>query len=38
MEQAIKVIVGCVTAGIIAAYMLSALFAPFGIVYLVFFN
>ncbi len=38
MEQFIKVIVGCITFGIIVAYMLSALFAPFGIVYLVFFN
>jgi hypothetical protein len=38
MEQVIKATLGLTIVCTVAAYFLAALFAPFGIVYLVFFN
>ena len=38
MEEVIKATLGLIMTCAVLAYFLTALFAPFGIVYLVFFN
>jgi hypothetical protein len=38
MEQICKAVGGIVLVSIVLGYGLAALFAPFGVVYLVFFN
>ena len=38
MEQICKAVGGTVLVTVILGYLLTAVFAPFGIVYLVFFN